>query len=57
MDVQTATTGSRRDSIMLRASALSLICIAVALLATACGESGSAGAGDPVSLVPAGAAV
>lgn len=42
---------------MLRASALSLLCLALALVAAACGESGSAGSGDPASLVPAGAPV
>ena len=41
---------------MLRASALLLICAVLALSAAACGEAGSAGAGDPASLVPASAA-
>ena len=43
---------------MLRASALSVLCAAVALIAGGCGESGSAGGDDgPSSLVPAGTAV
>jgi Protein of unknown function (DUF3352) len=40
---------------MLRASALSLLCVLAALTAAGCGESGSGGDGDPGSLVPAGA--
>ena len=40
---------------MLRAPALLLLCAVLALTAAACGESGSGGAGDPASLVPAGA--
>jgi hypothetical protein len=42
---------------MLRASALSLTCAVLALAAAGCGESGSAGEGDPASLVPAGASI
>jgi hypothetical protein len=42
---------------MLRATALTLTCALLALTAAACGESGSGSAGDPASLVPAGAAV
>ncbi len=42
---------------MLRAFALSLLCAVLALTATACGESGSGGEGDPASLVPAGAPI
>jgi hypothetical protein len=58
MHVQKATTGIlRRDSIMLRAAVLSLLCAVVALTAAGCGGgSGSGGEGDPASLVPAGAA-
>jgi hypothetical protein len=41
---------------MLRASALSLLCVALALTTAACGQSSSAGEGDPTSLVPASAA-
>jgi hypothetical protein len=40
---------------MLRASALLLLCAALALTATACGDSGAGGEGSPASLVPAGA--
>jgi hypothetical protein len=39
---------------MLRASALTLTCAALALTAAACGESASGGDADPASLVPAG---
>jgi len=42
---------------MLRASALSLICAVLALSAVACGESGSAGSGEPASLVPSSASL
>jgi len=42
---------------MLRAAALTLTCTALALGATACGEAGSSGDGDPATLVPAGASV
>src|SRR5215217_2796785 len=41
---------------MLRASALSLICVALTLTAAACGKSSSGDESDPTSLVPAGAA-
>ena len=41
---------------MLRAAVLSLLCLLAALTVAGCGESGSAGEGDPSSLVPAGAA-
>jgi hypothetical protein len=40
---------------MLRASALSLTCAVLALAGAGCGQSGSGAAGDPASLVPAGA--
>lgn len=40
---------------MLRASALTLTCAALALTAAACGESASGGDADPASLVPANA--
>ena len=40
---------------MLRASALSLTCAVLALAPAACGQAGSADAGGPASLVPAGA--
>lgn len=42
---------------MLRASALSLLCVLGTLTAAGCGESGAGGEGDPGSLVPAGAAL
>jgi Protein of unknown function (DUF3352) len=42
---------------MLRAAALSLLCVLGTLTAAGCGESGSGGEGEPGSLVPAGAAL
>jgi len=42
---------------MLRATALSLTCAALALFAASCGESASGGDADPASLVPAGTAL
>ena len=48
IDVQAATTGTLEGTrLMLRASALSLICAVLALTAAACGESGSGGCRRP----------